>query len=141
MNLRVTTLGVQTAIRGLDKAIRTTAPRIQDGINRCLFAVLKKSRYYVPKDTHALEKSATVVPAQGVGYGARGYVQYGGAGVGYAVRVHEDMEMKHAPPTCAKFLERAVRELKGTMTQIMGRAVAGETTTLDLEAPETQPGD
>lgn len=39
----------------------------------------------------------------------------------YAVYVHENTAVKHDPPTCAKYLERAVRENWQNVSYLMGR--------------------
>jgi hypothetical protein len=71
---------------------------------------LQKAISYCPIDTGLLRSSAYLEiagfrgqPRVEMGF-ARGGVPY------YAVLVHEDLEIKHRPPTQAKFLERAVNE-------------------------------
>lgn len=46
--------------------------------------------------------------------------------VDYAVFVHEDLSKNHLPPTCAKFLERAVRENEAAMSRAVGFAFQRE---------------
>lgn len=128
--VRVT--GVQTAIRAISKARTEAAIRIVDGIDKCCDSALKKARFYVPKDTMALHDSGRK-EVTGSGMGAKGRVIFGGPSAPYAIYVHEIQENQHAPPTCAKFLERAVRELRGTMSNIMKREIIAKTSPTQAE--------
>lgn len=73
------------------------------------------SDYYCPKDTHKLVESRYLVatsfrgkPRVELGY-ARGGNPF------YAAIVHERLDMRHAEPTCAKFLQRALQEDLGNI--------------------------
>ena len=76
-------------------------------------SVLERSNELVPKKTEALMKSGRVFTSQSIQGNLRAGVSYGGAGVNYAVFVHEDLA-KHHPNGQAKFLEQALNELIGT---------------------------
>jgi hypothetical protein len=98
---------LQVIFRDVVKQIGNVAPGI------CMQAMkptFEKAKYYCPVDTGALVASAylEIRPFRGqprveMGF-ARGGVPH------YAVIVHENLEMKHKPPTQAKFLERALDE-------------------------------
>ena len=121
-----------------------------DGLLDAAYEIFDLSQVYVPRDTEALADSGRVeeVSTQAVmgrkrAAGGRyapksdtvGFqVVYGGPGSGtnpktgkpveaYAVIVHEDLEATHAPPTQAKFLERAVNEVSSSMTTQVGEGV------------------
>lgn len=71
---------------------------------------LEKAKVLCPKDTHALVNSAYLETTQ---FRGQPRVEMGFARGGfphYAVLVHEDLTMSHAPPTQAKFLQAAVEE-------------------------------
>jgi hypothetical protein len=75
---------------------------------------LEKSKEYCPKDTGELVGSAYLEHTpyrQHRGTGMRVEMGYAKDGhPDYAPYVHERLDVRHAPPTQAKFLERAVLE-------------------------------
>lgn len=73
----------------------------------------QRSQEYVPVDTGKLKGSGylEVTEFRGKPRVEMGYAK--GGDPFYAVRVHEDLEFRHDPPTQAKFLERAVNEDSG----------------------------
>lgn len=118
----------------IGKATVEDARKIDDGLERCAGVVLRKALKYVPVDTRDLYNSGRVEGNGKPGFGARWYVMFGGVWgfvrdgwVHYALYVHEDLSVSHAPPTCAKFLERAAREVRGTCTSILRRVFKNET--------------
>ena len=118
--------GVQETIKAFGAASVEDARRIDEGLLACAHVVLRKALKYVPKDTHALEKTGQV-QVEGRGFGARASVVFGGEDAPYALWVHEILDHYHEPPTCAKFLERAARETRGTQTSILRRKIVGRT--------------
>lgn len=112
---------------------------VAQGVEISCNIILKQSNIWCPVDTRALQ-STGAVHMTGSGYGARGEITYGGPGIAddgsvvdvfYAVRVHEDPEMRHDPPTRYHFLTDAMVAKKKACEKVMQRSL--------LEVPqETQ---
>jgi len=91
------------------------------------------SQIYVPKDTHALQRSGKVIEfGAPVGRGMETVgvmVQYGGDEVTgkYASIVHNDLEAFHEPPTQAMYLQRAVDEVAPRMGTLVGEGIVRAT--------------
>jgi len=118
--VEVDDFSLKRAIRALNKIRDNVVPTaIAEGIPKCLDAILKKSQQYVPVETGELRDSGFKEVA-GTGRWATGIVGYSAP---HALPVHERVELQHAPPTGAKFLERAARESKGVCTRIMKRQI------------------
>jgi hypothetical protein len=79
------------------------------------------SKVYCPKDTRALVNSAylEITSYRGKPRVEMGYAR--GGNPRYAAIVHENLEFRHAYPTQAKFLERAVLEWSGDIYYNLGR--------------------
>lgn len=80
------------------------------------------AEYYTPKDTRALVESSYL---EVTSFRGKPRVELGFARGGnppYAMYVHEILDYKHASPTGAKFLERALKE---DMTGIYQRLAEG----------------
>lgn len=116
--IRIT--GIASHIRALRGMKKADGVRIEDGIRKCLGVIHRKADTYVPVDTGALKDSGTEV-VTGSGLACVGRVEYGGETAPYALWVHQDPHATHAPPTSFKFLERAVRETRGTCAAILKR--------------------
>lgn len=86
---------------------------------------LELAKKYTPKDTGALVDSGyiAVEPFRG---GARVEIGFAKGGTpDYAIFVHEMQDYKHAPPTGAKFLERAIDEdYIGIITRVTRNVLA-----------------
>ena len=119
----------EVVISAFGKATTEDAIKIATGIEKCLGIVLRKAQYYCPVLTGALYASGRI-EVEGKGFGTKGTVEFGGLDAPYAVPVHERMDVYHEPPTCAKYLERAARESRGTMTALMKRQIRVSPTTL-----------
>jgi hypothetical protein len=117
--------GVQEVIRAIGKARAKTRDDIATTLERCGQVVLKKADQYCPEDKGNLRKSGKVVTT-GKGMGARAAVEYGGDEAPYALYVHENLDAFHLPPTQAKWLERAVRESRGTISNMLKRETTAE---------------
>jgi hypothetical protein len=128
--------GVEATVRAIGKAAVVMERSIVEGLQKCGQTILKKSQTYVPVETGALKASGKV-ETTGKGFGARVFVRYGGSSsprtADYAPFVHENMEKYHKPPTQAKFLERAVRETRGTCASIMRRTLESGVKTVKLK--------
>lgn len=111
-------------IEGYEKTIKAMRSKdgrvdknVQEGITKCVDMVFDRSQKYVPVDTAELKRSAKK-EVKGKGISTQGKVSYNAP---HAYIVHERTEVAHRAPTCAKYLERAVRELRGSMTAMMKR--------------------
>jgi hypothetical protein len=91
----------------------------QAGLIRVGRLVMGYSQSIVPVDTEALKRSGYAY-VWGSGFEAEldtGYTQY------YAVWVHEDLTMSHAPGTSAKFLSLAYSRQRLQIYAIMAKAM------------------
>jgi hypothetical protein len=119
--------GVRETIRAIGKARDQDAMNIHAGIDKGLDIILRKALFYCPEELGDLRATAKK-RVTGTGMGTRGSVSFGGVSpsgrvVDYAIFVHEIEENYHAPPTTYKYLEKAVRESKGTITAMMKRQI------------------
>lgn len=94
----------------LRAALRRAASRGPDLLDRALYEeatlIFNESQRLVPVRDGILQGS-------GVVEGPRNnevLIGYGGAAASYALRVHEDLEARHAPGRTAKYLERPFNE-------------------------------
>ena len=88
------------------------------GVYKAATDIMLESQRIVPVDTSTLKQSARVGEPEvfgahvqvelGYGYGAQVNPKTGQVAGQYAVPVHERLDQYHAPPTQAKFLERAM---------------------------------
>lgn len=84
-----------------------------------------------PHETGALLRSGRI-EVQGRGLGTRVDVMYGNEEAYYALYVHENTTVYHAPPTCAKWLELAVKKVRGQGKRLTGReTLAGKRKYMD----------
>lgn len=126
MSKPVTVTGVESIIRAATKATGVTTKTIAAGLEQCGNIILRKSWKYVPVDTGELKSTGRVM-VEGVGMNAKVRVTYGSDKAFYAMYVHENLTAHHEFPTCAKFLERAIRETRGTCTALMKRSLKAKT--------------
>lgn len=104
----VTTAFVNLAIKRImgevdQKAQKNTVAAMKS----MALAIKKKAKYYVPKDTRRLDKSARVMTT---GRGKQREFQVRFA-TPYALYVHEDPNAHHEPPTQYKYLEQATSDV------------------------------
>lgn len=111
--------GIERTLRALGSAAENDGRKIAGVLDQSAQMIYKRSQKYVPVDTEALKKSGRVTNNGKKGFGARSAVEYGGPGAPHAMVVHERTEVPHASPTCAKYLERASRELRGSITALL----------------------
>lgn len=104
MGLKI--FGLNRTITAIRKVRDRKGMAIQQATDVACHIILEKAKFYCPVDTRALIESGKVV-LYGSGTATRGSVEFG---TKYAIWVHERVELRHKPPTCAKFLERAARE-------------------------------
>ncbi len=109
--LKLEGIEVLDLLKGLMQAVEGSMPDlIFDWI---LEPIYDRSQEYVPVDTGRLKASGYIETAEedGIIAGEVGYAPYGDPY--YATAVHEVEEWNHAPPTRAKYLEDAVKEVLG----------------------------
>lgn len=122
---------VEATIKALKKIRDEVPKRCDRAANQCAEMVLKRAKYYCPvdpdpKSNEELRTSGRVEYAENKGLASVSSVVFGGIEVGgvyvdYATYVHELQHLVHAPPTGAKYISRAVSELRGAMTNAAGR--------------------
>lgn len=113
-------LGLQRTITAQRNAAVKDAMNIAEGIKKALDIIHKRADIYVPVDTGEL-KASVVKKVEGSGFNAKGIIGYAAK---HAIHVHENLTAEHRSPTCAKYLERAIRESRGTITAMMKRQIA-----------------
>lgn len=92
-----------------------------------LLPVFERSQELVPVDTGRLKASGFIETRQEA-QGTSAVVGYGRFGIpAYAGFVHEMLDIPHAPPTQAKFLETAINEKMGDFERRVGFFIAKET--------------
>lgn len=106
--------------RTLVNILSGAAKRSPNVIIKALRPAFKLSKTYVPVDTGALKKSGFLekvrnptAPGVQIGYGRYGRPHY-------AAVVHENLNVKHKPPTRAKFLQDAINESLGQIQRDLG---------------------
>jgi hypothetical protein len=110
--------GVKAAFRGLDATRKLHLSRLIAGVADMAKQIYERSQVYVPVDTGDLKASGSWQPDEETGgtftkdFGVTYSVKYEAP---YAVFVHERMDTYHAPPTGAKYLERATLEIVASM--------------------------
>ncbi len=121
--------GVQSTLRALNKLVEGDVGNVKQGLLKAAHIVLDRARYYCPKDTGALAASGRVLGNAVGGAAARFTVEFGGVGipgqedVTYAAFVHEMLDIPHDPPTCAKFLLKAIQETQKQQVDAVNRAI------------------
>lgn len=106
----------------LASVLRQVVGATPEIILEALEPTFEKSKYYVPKKTEALLRSA-FMRVEGTPAGVKVVMGYAAEGDPYyAIYVHEQVGYFHPLPTRAKFLTRAFDE---DMEQIRERLVAG----------------
>jgi hypothetical protein len=116
-------------VTGVDAAIRSLRQRFDSNMKRNVTIavramaadVLAVSQELVPVETAALKATGAVEETRAANGLLEAKVVYGGPDAPYGLYVHEDMSKYHAPPTCAKFLERAVAEARPRRKEILKR--------------------
>ncbi|MBU1067252.1 hypothetical protein KKE60_05665 [Patescibacteria group bacterium] len=102
---------LQAHKRGAEKAFRRN-------LYRAGLFLQRESQKIVPIDKNILRASANTRP-EGTGFDVEVVVSYG---TDYALYVHENLEARHKPGRCAKFLEKPLREKRDRIKAIAGGA-------------------
>lgn len=100
------------------------AQAVEAGLQESADRTLDLALHYCPIDTEALRASG-VVTQIGSGFDTVMNIRFGNEDVYYAIWVHEDLTKRHEFPTCAKFLERAIREQHGGTAEMISRTMRG----------------
>lgn len=117
-------VGTQAVLQAIGKARSVVKQTIAEGLEGCARIILAKSQTLVPVDLGPLKASGRVEVSEGSGLAARASVIYGGTeyGVDYAWWVHENLD-KHHPIGQAKYLEDAIRAVRGTCAAKLKRTL------------------
>jgi len=115
--IRVT--GVNKILSRLRAVTAAKAVNVGTRLKKAGLYVQRESQKIVPVDTAALKNTART-DSKGTGSNTDVIVHYG-AGVEYAVYVHEDMNAKHKQGKRAKYLEAIIREKKKEIFNIIAR--------------------
>lgn len=113
--------GVDAVLKAIGRAKVKVPPKVHDALVRAAYVVLSKAKYYCPVETGNLVATGQVLSVKRTGLNSESRVVFGGHQAPYALWVHEHVWKKHKPPTCAKFLERAYREVRGTIGNMVKR--------------------
>lgn len=113
----------------LQAVLRNTSPRatqfLTESMEEVSIVVFNESQRLVPVDTGALKSSGHVDPPDVAPGNIVINIGYGGVAADYALRVHEDLAMRHAAPTQAKFLEQPMAmALDSLNSRVAGRMEA-----------------
>lgn len=120
-------------ITGLDAAlrdVRATRAELLPALGKALYAEAEapfnRSQEIVPVDTAALKDSGRRHRPVIEGSSVSVELSYGGPGLDYTERQHEDLSIRHAPGKSAKFLEIPFLEAASGMAERIGQRVARE---------------
>ncbi len=106
METRVQIIGVPELTRRLDAFIEKTPQAVGAALYQVALDIFADSQRLVPVDTGTLKGSGGVAgPYRNTSGNPEVMVYYGGAAADYAIFVHERLDIYHAEPTQAKFLE------------------------------------
>ena len=93
-----------------------------EGLRRGAAEMHHRAKFvYTPIDTGDLRNSSKVEMIERAPPRAVMEITFGDADTPYAALVHERLDLRHASPTQAKYLQRAVDELLPQMTELVGR--------------------
>jgi hypothetical protein len=134
---RIVLTGVGKAVEAMKRIYAKDAATADSALKQAANMILSKSHTYVPVEFGALRKSGRVTKESTSKTQFRYRVDYGGPTAPYALIVHENPDAYHAPPTCYKYLERASRELKGTIAALIKRRLQAAVSTPSLTVRAT----
>lgn len=119
-----------TGIEAVSERLRQLPGRGVKVVKRWAYSegleVLAHSQKIVPVDTGALRSSGHVEHPKVEGGRVVVTVGYGGPAVGYALRVHEDLEARHNEGQEAKFLEKGVLSRQGKFEETLAAEIDKE---------------
>lgn len=104
--VRVDIIGKDRLVRMFKSAGAQMPRKAYKDVMAHAHAVFELSQSLVPKDTWALHDSGSV-QLRFRGPLATADISYGSSEVDYALVVHERLDLRHDPPTQAKYLESA----------------------------------
>lgn len=120
--MRIQLRGIEQVQRRLQHVADTTARSLAAALTVEAEAIMGKSKEIVPVDTGALRSTGHVQPPETAGAQVTVEMGYGGPAAPYAVFVHERVELRHNPPTQAKFLEQpALEAIPGMAERVAAR--------------------
>jgi len=123
--------GVERTITSIKRMAVMDKASIGAAIVHAAVDVYKESQILVPVDKGPL-KASGVISTGGSPESPESTVSYGGPAAPYSFVVHEDLEAYHAPPTCAKYLSRAVHRTRSRRRQIWDNAIKSRPTPSDF---------
>lgn len=100
--------------------------------------IMTESKGLVPVDTGALRASGQVGLPVSTDQAITVELGYGDTAVTYAIPVHERMDVKHAPPTGAKYLERPALAAAKNLVAAVSRGAAASVTKAVANAPRDE---
>lgn len=120
------TYGMNTAVNLIQdvagKQIQLSRKKAIAVMKKICQMVLKKAKYYCPKDTKALVKSGRYEVSVKGGV-VVGEVSFGSDEAYYALWVHEDKTKYHSPPTQSHFLQQAYEDLEYDIDELLDTLV------------------
>lgn len=119
---------IRIEVKGVDKAMAKLSrlgPKVRQALRAALYqeaeAIMGASKEIVPVDTSALKTSGHVRPPEEQGGAITVTLGYGGPAAPYAIYVHERLDVRHKPPTQAKYLEQPAKEAATGMGHRLGQ--------------------
>jgi hypothetical protein len=112
---------VRATIESVQKKGRTTKAALKEGVFDAVHVAFERSQKYVPVEFGPLKASGEIVTIDADSDSPLYAIFYGGPTATYALPVHEIAGARHAPPTCYKYLERAVRETRNQQSYAIKR--------------------
>ncbi len=101
--------------------VKRTRNRLVDNMNLMGDFLLAKMMVRTPYEFGELRRSGVVHPTEIKGNQLEMVISFGNEKVDYAVYVHERLDLQHASPTQAKFMESVIQEEESAMISILGR--------------------
>lgn len=131
--------GISDTIKRMHTVAGEYADGMEQGLIRAGLFLLARAQEFVPVDTGFLKRSGYVAKT-GKGFSTLVSV---GFTAPYAIWVHERLDLHHAPPTMAKFLEHPATLFRDQMAQIIREEASRRrksSVVLLGEAPHNLPG-
>lgn len=116
--------GIGASIEGVQKTGRLSKEALVQGIRDAAQVAYDRSQVYVPVEFGNLRASGRIFEGGEMEFA----ILYGGKEADYALPVHEIPGAYHAPPTCWKYLERAVRETRNQQSYAVKRRMKSQVT-------------
>lgn len=122
---------LRTQMKAIETNIKKVFDRVEQVTPEALIfgaqPIFDRSQELVPVDTGAL-KASGFIETRPTSNGVQVFVGYGRFGTPeYAGFVHERLDLRHAPPTQAKYLEAAINEKLGDFMRRVALFIKRET--------------